>query len=62
MSDLKLRPLRKIEFNSNLVELNSIVRNKNDNQDKYLFLTNSGRWDGFIEEKILISPSINFLV
>ena len=58
VSDLKLKPLRKIEFNSNLVELNNVVKNKKDNQDKYLFLTNSGRWDGFIEEKILKSVSI----
>ena len=58
VSDLKLKPLRKIEFNSNLVELNNLVKNKNKNEDKYLFLTNSGRWDGFIEEKILKSVSV----
>ena len=58
VSDLKLRPLRKIEFNSNLVELNNVVKNKKDKQDKYLFLTNNGRWDGFIEEKILKSVSV----
>ena len=58
VSDLKLKPLRKIEFNSNLVELNNLVKNKKDNKDKYLFLTNSGRWDGFIEENILKSISV----
>ena len=58
VSDLKLKPLRKIEFNSNLVELNNLVKNKKDNKDKYLFLTNSGRWDGFIEESILKSVSV----
>ncbi len=58
VSDLKLKPLRKIEFNSNLVELNNLVKSKQDKQDKYLFLTNSGRWDGFIEEKILKSVSV----
>ena len=58
VSDLKLKPLRRIEFNSTLVELNNIVKNKKDNQDKYLFLTNSGRWEGFIEEKILKSISV----
>ena len=58
VSDLKLKPLRKIECNSNLVELNNLVKNKNQNQDKYLFLTNSGRWDGFIDEKILKSVSL----
>ena len=58
VSDLKLKPLRKIEFNTNFVELNNFVKNKKENQDKYIFLTNSGRWDGFIEDKILKSVSI----
>ncbi len=58
VSDLKLRPLRKIEFDSNLVELNNVVKSKKDKQGKYLFLTNNGRWDGFIEEKILKSVSV----
>ena len=58
VSDLKFKPLRKIESNSNLGELNKIIKNKKDNQDKYLFLTNSGRWDGFIEENILKSISV----
>ena len=58
VSDIKLKPLRKIESNSTLLELNNIVKNKKDNQEKYLFLTNSGRWDGFIEEKVLKSVSI----
>ncbi len=58
VSDLKFKPLRKIDSNSNLVELNNVVKNKKDTQDKYLFLTNSGRWDGFIEENILKSVSI----
>jgi len=58
VSDLKLKPLRKIEFNSTLVELNKIIKNKKDNQDKYLFLTNSGRWEGFIDENILKTVSV----
>ncbi|WP_225867102.1 site-2 protease family protein [Prochlorococcus marinus] len=58
VSDLKFKPLRKIEFDSNFVELNNVVKNKKDNQDKYLFLTNSGRWDGFVEEKILKDVSV----
>ena len=58
ISELKLRPLRKIEYNSNLSELNNLVKNKKDKQEKYLFLTNNGRWDGFIDEKILKSVSI----
>ncbi|RCL50448.1 MAG: Zn-dependent protease [Prochlorococcus sp. MED-G72] len=58
VSELKFKPLRKIEFNSNFVQLNNVVKSKKDKQDKYLFLTNSGRWDGFIEEKILKSVSV----
>ena len=58
ISDIKLKPLRKIEFNSNLVELNNLVKNKKENHDNYIFLTNSGRWEGFIEEKILKTVSI----
>ncbi len=57
-SDIKLKPLRRIEFNSTLAELNNVVKNRKDNQDKYLFLTNSGRWEGFIEENILKSVSV----
>ena len=58
VSDLKFKPLRKIEFDSNLVELNNVVKNKKSNQDKYLFLTKNGRWHGFIDEKILKSVSV----
>jgi hypothetical protein len=58
VSELKFKPLRKIEFNSNFVQLNNVVKSKKDKQDKYLFLTNSGRWDGFIDEKILKSVSV----
>ncbi len=58
VSDLKLKPLRKIESNSNLFDLNNFVKNKKDNQDNYLFLTKSGRWDGFIQENILKSVSV----
>ena len=58
VSDLKLKPLRRIEFNSNFAVLNNVVKSKKDKQDKYLFLTNDGRWDGFIEEKILKSVSV----
>ena len=58
VSDLKLKPLRKIEFNSNLIELNNLVKNKKETNDSYIFLTNNGRWEGFIDEKILKSVSI----
>ena len=57
-SDLQFKPLRKIEFSSNFFELNNLVKNKRDKQDKYFFITNNGRWDGYIDEKILKSVSI----
>ena len=58
VSEIKLKPLRKIEFDSSFVDLNKLVKNKKDSYDKYLFLTNNGRWDGFINENILKSVSI----
>jgi len=58
VGDLKLRPLRKIEQNSNFIDLNKLSKNKKDNCEKYLFLTNDGRWVGFIKENILKSVSI----
>ena len=58
VSEIKLKPLRKIEFNSNFVELNKAIKNKKDKFDKYFFLTNNGRWEGFINENILKSVSI----
>lgn len=58
VSELKLRPLRKIEFDSDFSKLNSLVKNKNDASDKYFFVTNNGRWTGFIDEDILKTVSI----
>ena len=58
VSELKLKPLRKIEFNSNFSELNSLMKNKKDASDKYFFVTNNGRWTGFVDENILKTVSI----
>jgi len=58
VSELKLHPLRKIEFDSNLSELNKLIKNKKDASDKYFFVTNNGRWTGFVDEKILKTVSI----
>ena len=58
VAELKLKPLRIIEFDSNFNELNNLVKNKNDRYDKYFFITNNGRWEGYIDEKILKSVSI----
>ncbi len=58
VSELKLRPLRKIEFDSNFSEFNALVKNKKDSADKYLFVANNGRWTGFVDEDILKTISI----
>ena len=58
VSELKLKPLRKIEFDSNFSKLNTLIKNKKDPSDKYLFVTNNGRWTGFIDENILKNVSI----
>ncbi len=58
VSDLKLKPLRRIEFDSNFSELNTLIKNKKDASDKYYFVTNNGRWTGFVDENILKTVSI----
>ncbi len=58
VSELKLKPLRKIEFDSNLSEFNALIKNKKDASDKYFFVTNNGRWAGFVDENILKTVSL----
>ncbi len=58
VSDLKLNPLRKIEFSSSFVELNKLSKNKKYVYEDYLFLTNNGRWAGVVNQNILKSVSI----
>jgi len=58
VSELKLKPLRKIEFDSNFSQLNTLINNKKDVSDKYFFVTNNGRWTGFVDENILKTVSI----
>ena len=58
VSELKLNPLRRIEFDSNFISLNKLVKNKKYTYEKFLFLTKNGRWEGFIDENILKTVSI----
>ncbi len=58
VSGLKLKPLRKIEFDSNFLEFNKLIKNKKDAVDKYFFVTNNGRWTGFVDVNILKTFSI----
>jgi len=58
VSEIKLKPLRKIEFDSNFSEFNTLIKNKKDSSDKYFFVTNNGRWTGFVDENILKTVSL----
>ena len=58
ISDLNLQSLRKIESNTNFVVLNKLFKNANKFSNQYLFITNNGRWDGFISQEIIKSISI----
>jgi len=58
VSDLKLKPLRRIEFDSNFSEFNTLIKNKKDAADKYFFVANNGRWTGVVDENILKTVSI----
>ncbi|MBO8218734.1 site-2 protease family protein [Prochlorococcus marinus] len=58
VSELKLKPLRKIEFDSNFSAFNKLIKNNKDSADKYFFVTNNGRWTGFVDENILKTVSI----
>ena len=58
VSELKLKPLRKIEFDSNFSQFNSLVKNKKEAIDKYFFVANNGRWTGFVEDNLLKTISI----
>jgi len=58
VSEIKLKPLRKIEYDSNFSEFNKLIKNKKDVSDKYLFVTNNGRWTGFVDENILKTVSL----
>jgi len=59
ISEIKLKPLRKIEYDSNFSEFNKLIKNKKDTSDKYFFVTNNGRWTGFVDESILKTVSLN---
>jgi len=40
-------------YDETLFYYNKLVKNKKDLSDKYFFVTNNGRWNGFVEENIL---------
>jgi len=58
VSELNFKPLRKIEYDCNFSELNKLIKYKKDESDKYFFVTNNGRWTGFVDENILKTISL----
>ena len=52
INELKLKPIRKIEFDLTLRQFNRLIKDEN-NLDSYFFITKNGRWDGFISVDVL---------
>ena len=48
ISELQLIPLPRVEFDVTLKEFNKKVQNKKKESFKYFFITNNGRWEGFL--------------
>ena len=57
ISELNLIPLRKLEFDLTLKEFNKKLQN-NPNAFKFHFITNNGRWDGFLTEESIRKVSL----
>ena len=58
ISELNLIPLRKIEFDLTIKEFNKISQNNNEPKLKYYFITNNGRWDGFLTHESVRKVSL----
>ena len=52
INELKLKPIRKIEFDLTLRQFNRLIKDEN-NLDSYFFITKNGRWYGFISVDVL---------
>ena len=50
IGSLKLKSLRRIEFDLNFKDLNNLAKQNDDKTQKYYFITNNGRWGGFLTE------------
>ena len=50
IGSLKLKSLRRIEFDLNFKDLNNLAKQNEDKTQKYYFITNNGRWGGFLTE------------
>ncbi len=58
VSNLNLKPLRRIEIDLTIKEFNKFNLRNIENSDKYFFITNNGRWDGFFTKDNLKNISI----
>ena len=48
IGSLKLKSLRRIEFDINFKDLNKLAQQNEDKRQKYYFITKNGRWIGFL--------------
>ena len=53
ISEIDLIPLRKLDYELSLKDFSKLTNNNFGQSLKYYFLTNNGRWDGFITEDCL---------
>ncbi len=51
--ELKLKPLRKIEYDVTIKEFNKLLQNEQQNLNNYFFITKNGRWEGFLSRESL---------
>ncbi len=58
ISELNLIPLRKLEFDLTLKEFNKISQINNEQTLKYYFITNNGRWDGYLSDESVRNVSL----
>jgi len=48
ISELKLKSLRKIEYDLTLKDFNKLARTYKEQSNNYFFITKKGRWEGFL--------------
>ena len=54
----KFLPLFLLPEKCQIILFNKLIKNKKDALDKYFFVTNNGRWTGFVDENILKTVSL----
>ncbi len=48
ISDLKLKSLRKVDFDLTFKDFNKLAKNHREQSNNYFFITKNGRWEGFL--------------